>query len=90
MTLANHKENWSVRLCTVQFSIIVVIALVLALFSSAVIAQETAEEERAQNVAEAVSDLAVNEAARDADTGLLSEVLNPDIPLDELELRLIH
>ena len=89
MTAVQRKKNWSKRLGKSWVSIIVLIVLALIFSSDPVFAQETAQEEQAQRVAEAVTDLAVNETARDAETGLLAEVLNPDIPLNELELRLI-
>ncbi len=41
------------------------------------------------NAAEAVADAALDEAARDEETGLAIEVLDPAISTDELELRLV-
>ena len=46
-------------------------------------------EAAVENAAEAVAAAALNEEARDAETGLAIEVLDPAISTDELELRLV-
>ena len=89
MTPAYDISRWLRQATGTLLSFVLTVLFVLILISSAVAAQETATEEQAQRIAETVSDLAVNETARDAETGLPSEVLDANIPLDELELRLI-
>ena len=89
MTPEYDISRWLRQATGTLLSFVLTVLFVLILISSAVAAQETATEEQAQRIAETVSDLAVNETARDAETGLPSEVLDANIPLDELELRLI-
>ncbi|WP_082181772.1 mechanosensitive ion channel family protein [Aestuariivita boseongensis] len=70
------------------------IALLTALIFSFLLAptthaQEATAEVLTQRIAESVTDSALSDAARDTETGLPAELLDPDIPLNELDIRLI-
>ena len=67
----------------------VLAAVVLLLCPPIANAQQTAEEKAAASVAEAVTSAAVDQSARDPETGLTREVLNSAIDSQELGLRLI-
>ncbi|MCL5779278.1 mechanosensitive ion channel family protein [Limibaculum sp. FT325] len=71
---------------------IVFISFLVAVVASLAPAQETAptvEEAAAASVADAIAEAAVDENARNAETGVTSEVLDPDIDPTELEHRLV-
>jgi small conductance mechanosensitive channel len=68
-------------------SIIAVLALFL--FGQIANAQQTSEEEAADRIAETITSAAVDQSARDEETGLTREVLDSAIDPTELELRLI-
>ena len=74
---------------SIRLLISVCVAVVLLLSPPLANAQQTAEEEAVANVADAVSAAAVDQSARDAETGLTHEVLNSAIDSQELDLRLI-
>jgi len=90
------REGYS-KISTIAFAIV----LLSSIGSPSLYAQEaeestsealierTAEETSADRIANAVAAAAVDEGATDAETGLRSEVLNPEIDTQELEFRLV-
>ena len=82
------KSKW-IPIKASLFFISMFTAFALLLSASFVQAQQTAQEEEAGRIAEAVTSAAVNESARDGETGLTQEILNSGIDAKELELRLI-
>lgn len=74
----------------VRWALLFVTFLTLTIsFASAQETPPTPEEAAAATVADAIAEAAVDETARDAETGVTSEVLNPDIDPTELEHRLV-
>ncbi|WP_223423598.1 mechanosensitive ion channel family protein [Tateyamaria pelophila] len=67
----------------------VLVAMAFLLLPQLANAQQTAEEAAAANAADAATSAAVDQSARDVETGLTQEVLNSEIDPQELELRLI-
>ena len=81
------SKRISIASIRLLFSVFAVMVLLLS--PQLAHAQQTAEEEAAASAADAVTSAAVDQSARDTETGLTQEVLDSEIDPQELELRLI-